>query len=85
MWKKKDWIRMRTLEMCNLRGMLGVRRMDKMRDERIWEICVYEDRIMGGMRWYSDVMIGNDKIFICECLGAGSVGRLRKSPERSER
>ena len=37
MWKKKERSRIRALQMDNLRGMLGIRRLDKVRYEKICE------------------------------------------------
>lgn len=54
---------MRALEMNTLRGILGVRKMDKLSNERIWEINgmvkSLVDRVTEGIfRWHGHVMSG---------------------------
>ena len=39
MWKHKYRTKVQAVQMDNLRSMLGVRRIDKMRNERIRELC----------------------------------------------
>ena len=38
-WKKKEWSRIRVVQMENLRGLLGIRRMDRVPKARIRELC----------------------------------------------
>ena len=74
--------------MNNLRGFLGIRRMDRIPNARIWELCGLtkgvDERIDGGvLRWFGYVeRIENDRIakrvYVGECTGSLSVGRSRK-------
>ena len=38
-WKEKERFRIRVVQMDNLRGLLGIRRMDKVPNARIRELC----------------------------------------------
>ena len=38
-WRKKEKCRIRAVQMDNLRGMLGIRRMDKVPNARIRQLC----------------------------------------------
>ena len=39
LWKEKERSRIRAAQMDSLRGLLGIRRMDKVPNERIRELC----------------------------------------------
>ena len=39
LWKEKEWSRIRDIQMDNLRGLLGIRRMDRVSNARIRELC----------------------------------------------
>ena len=87
-WKEKERSRIRAVQMDNVRGLLGIRRMDKVPNERIRELCVVmkgvDKRIDEGvLRWFGHVeRKENDsiaeKVYIRECTGSHSVGRPRK-------
>ena len=38
-WREKERSRIRAVQMDNLRGMLGIRRMDKVRNARLSQLC----------------------------------------------
>ena len=74
--------------MDNLRGMLGIRRMGRVLNARIKELCGVrkglDERIDEGvLQWFDHVeRIERDRIakriHVGECAGIRSVGRLRK-------
>ena len=74
--------------MDNLRGFLGIRRMDKVSNARIGHLCrvtknVNEKIYEGVLRWFSHVeRMENDRItktvYVEEYDGRRSVGRPRK-------
>ena len=74
--------------MDNLRGFLGIRRMDRVVTAQIWELCgvtegVNERIDEGAFRWFGHVeRMENDRIanrvYVGECAGSCSVGRSRK-------
>ena len=73
LWKKER-SRIRAVQMNNLRGLLGISRMDRELDERIDECMLW---------WFGHVeMMEKDKIakrvYVGECSGSHSVGRPRK-------
>ena len=45
LWKEKERSRIRTVEMDNLRGLLGIKRIDRVPNEWISELC----RVMKGV------------------------------------
>ena len=87
-WKEKEWFRIRAVQMDNLRGLIGIRRMDKIPNTGIKEFCAVTKRVDGRIDEY--VLWGfvyvekmeNDRIakriYIGECADSYSVGRLRK-------
>ena len=74
--------------MDNLKGLLGIRRMDKVPNTRIRHLCgvtkgVNEKIYEGVLRWfYHEEIMKNDRIakrvYVGECAGSHSVGRPRK-------
>ena len=87
-WREKESSRVRAVQMDNLRGVLGMRRIDKVPNARIRQLCgmtkVVDKRIdEDGLRW-SDHMekIEHDRIakrfYVGECAGSRSVGTPRK-------
>src|SRR5678816_1567325 len=74
--------------MGNLRGMLGLRRIDKMKNERIRETCGVKkgvnERINESMlRWFDYVERMNDsrlvkRMYSGECVGNRPAGRPKK-------
>ena len=79
---------MRTVQVDNLRGFLSIRRRDRIRNARIRELCGVrkglDERIDEGvLRWFGHVeRMERDRIaervYVGECAGSRSVGRLRK-------
>ena len=88
LWKEKEISRIRAVQMNNLRGLLGIRRIDRVRNARIREFCgvtngVHEMIVEGVLWWFGhqermdNSRFGN-RIYVGECAGSRSVGRLRK-------
>ena len=44
-WKEEEMSKIRVVQMDNLRGLLGIRRMDRVPNTRIRELCI----VMNGM------------------------------------
>ena len=60
LWKKKEIYWIRIVQMNNLKGLLGTRRMDKVPNKRIREFCGVTKRIderidEGSLRWFVHV------------------------------
>ena len=57
LWKEKERSRIRALQMDNLRGLLGIRRMDRFPIAQIRELCRLrkgvDERIEEGVAWWS--------------------------------
>ena len=76
LWKEKERSRIRTVQMDNLRGLLGIRRMDR----AIKELCGVkkgqDERIdKGVLWWFSHVeRMENDRsakrVYVGECAGS---------------
>ena len=71
--------------MDNLRGLLGVRRMDKVPNSRIRELCgvrkSLDERIYEGvLRWFGHVERDkiDKRVYVGESAGSRSVSRTRK-------
>ena len=74
--------------MDNLRGLMGIRRMDKVPNARIRKFCgvtkgVNERIDEGVLRWFSHMKrMEKDsiakRVYVGECAGSHSVGRPRK-------
>ena len=74
--------------MDNVRSFLGIRRMDKVPNTRIKELCgvtkgLDEKVDEGVLRWYGHVeRMENDRIakrvYVRKCAGSRSIGRPRK-------
>ena len=68
LWKEKERSRIRTVQMDNLKGLLGIRRMDRVQNAGIREFCRVkkgvDDRINEGvLQWLNHVeRMENDKI-----------------------
>src|SRR5678815_4666944 len=87
-WNKKYRSKVQCVHIHNLRGMLGVRRIDKMRNERIRELCgvkkAVNERINESMlRWFGHVERMNDsqlvkRMYSGECVGNRPAGRPKK-------
>ena len=88
LWKKEERYRVRAVQMDNLRGLLGIMRMDRVPNARIRELCGVkkglDERIDEGVfRWFDNVeKIERDRIakrvYVEECAGSLSAGRPRK-------
>ena len=86
-WKEMEKSRIRAVQMDNLRGLLGIRRMDKVLNAWKRKLC----RVTKGVDKKTDEAVlqlfghvermENDRIakriYIGECGGSCSVGRLR--------
>ena len=87
-WKEKEKSRIRYVQMDNLRGLLGIRIIDKIPNAGIRELCGVmkgvDERIEEGvLRWFVHVeRMENDRIskmvYVRECAGSLSVGRPKK-------
>ena len=56
LWKEKERSRIRTVQMDNLRGLLVIRRMDRVPNVQIRELCgvkkVLDERFDEGVLWW---------------------------------
>ena len=82
-WKEKERYRLRTVQIDNLRGLLGIRRMDKVpcTDKEVVESGERIDE--GVVQWFSHLeVVEIDRIakmtYVGECGFSHSVGRLWK-------
>ena len=88
-WNKKYRSKVQCVQMDNLRGMLGVRRIDKMMNEHIRDLCgvkngVNERTKESMLRWFGHVERMNDSRFLSRCIVASvlktdALGDRRKS------
>ena len=86
--REKERSRIWAVQMDNLRGLLGIRRMDKVPNKRIRRLCgvtkgMDKNIDEGVLRWFGHLeKMENDRIamrvYVKECAGSRSVGRLRK-------
>ena len=75
LWKKKEISRVRTVQMDNFRGLLGIRRRDRIPNARIRELCGVRKGLeidVGVQRWFGHVerMQRNrnaKRIYVREC------------------
>ena len=80
--------RIRAVQMDNLRGLLGIRRMDRVPNKLIRELCGVTKRVderidKSVLRCFGNVeRMENDRIskriYVGQCAGSRSVGRPRK-------
>ena len=87
-WREKESSRIRVAQMDNLRGLLVIRRMDKVPNTWTRQLCgvtkgVNEKIDEGVLRRFGHVeRMENDRVakWVCvgECAGSRSVGRPRK-------
>jgi len=87
-WKEKERSKIRAVQMDSLRGVIGVKRVDRMRSERIREMCGITkamDELIDEsvLRWYGHVeRMGDERlvhrVYVSEGVGRRSVGRPRK-------
>ena len=87
-WKERDRRRVGAVQMDNLRGMLGIRRIDKVRNECIREVYGIEKGLNeviteNILRWYGHMKRMDQtrlvkKVYESECKGKRKRGRPRK-------
>ena len=85
---KKERSRTRAVEMDNLKGLLGIRRMNRIPNAQIRELCGVTKRVderidEGALRKFGHLeKMGKDRIpkrvYVGECASSRSVGRSRK-------
>ena len=88
LWKEEGVSRIRPVQMENLKGLLGIRRLDRVPNARIKELCEVkkgvDERIDEGvLPWFGQMeRMEKDriarKLYVGECDGRHSVGRPRK-------
>ena len=91
LWNEKERSIIRAVQMDNLRGLLGIRRMNGVLNARIRELCGMTKRVKNMidefvLKWFGHVdrmeNVENDRIpkriYTGECAGSHSVGRPRK-------
>ena len=88
LWKEKERSRIRAVQMDYLRGLLGIRGMDRVPNTQIRELCRMKKRLderidEGALRWFCHVeRMENNRIamrvHLGECASSRSVGRPRK-------
>src|SRR5678816_3860301 len=87
-WNKRYRSKVQCVQMDNHRGMLGVKRINKIRNERIRELCgvkkgVNERINESTLRWFDHVERMNDswlvkRMYSGECVGNRPAGRPKK-------
>ena len=87
-WKEEERSRVTVVQMDKIRCLLGIRRMDKVPNAQIRELCgmakVVDERIEEEvLHWFSYVeSMENDRIpkrfYVGEFAGSSSAGQLRK-------
>ena len=86
-WKEKERPRIRAVQMDSLIGLLGIRRMNKVANARIRQLCGVtkgiDEKINGVLRWFGHVeRMENYKIakrvYVGERAGSCPVRRPRK-------
>ena len=87
-WSEKERSRIRAVQMGNLRGLLGIRRMDNVPNAQISQLCGVtkgvDEKIDVVLRSFGHVeRRKNDRVakrvYVGECAGSRSMGRSRKS------
>ena len=88
LWKEKERSGIRAAQMDNHRGLLGIRRRDKVPNTRIKKLCgvtkeVDERFDKGVLRWFNhmermEIDKIAKKVYVGECAGSLSVGKPRK-------
>ena len=81
LWKEEKRSRIKTVQMDNFRGLLGTRRMDRVPNAWIRQLCVVkkglDEKINEGMlQWFSHVVA--KRVYVGECVGSRTVGRPQK-------
>ena len=88
LWKEKEKSRVRSVQMNNLKGLLGIRRMDRVLNTQIWELCgvkkgLDERNDEGVLWWFGHAEnMERDKIakraYVGDCADSCSEGRSWK-------
>ena len=88
-WREEERSRIRTVHMDIPKGLLGIRRMDKIPNAWIRQLCgvtkVVDEKIdEGALRWFGHVerMENNrisKRVYVGECAGSRSLGSPRKT------
>ena len=88
LWKEKERSRVRFVQMDNLRGLLDIRRIERIPNARIRGVCGVKKGLDGRidegvLRWFGHVVrMERDrtakKVYVGECAGTHSVDRPRK-------
>ena len=86
--RREERSRIKAVQMDNFRSLLGIRRMDKVPNTQIRQLCgvmkgVDKKINEGLLRWFGHMgTMENDRIaksvYVVECDGSGSVGRPQK-------
>ena len=86
LWKEKERSRVKAVQMDNLRGLLSIRRMDRVPNEQIRELCGLkkglDERIDEGvLRWFSHMERDRTgkRVYVGECAGSHSVGKPQRN------
>ena len=87
-WKEKEGSRIMVVQMDNLRGLLGIRGMDRFTNAWIGELCVVTKGIYkrideSVLWWFGHLEIMEKdmfpmRVYVGECAGSRSVGKPRK-------
>ena len=76
-WKEKERSRIRAVQMNNLRSLSGVRRIDKVPNAQIRELCGVTKGLTkvfsGGSRMENERI--TKRVYVVECAGSRSVGQ----------
>ena len=85
LWREKERFRMKAVQMDNLRGLLGSRRMDRVPNARVREFCRVRkglnERIDEGVLWWFSHVERMERdgiakrVYVGKCAGSHSVGR----------
>ena len=85
---EKERSRVRVVQVDYLRGLLGIRRMDRVPNAEIRELCGVkkglDERIDEGMLWWFSHVERMErdsiakKVYVGECIGSYSMGRPQK-------
>ena len=88
LWKESEISRIKAVQMDNLRGMLGIRRIDRIPNKRIRELCGVTKRVderidEDVLRWFDDVnRMENDRTAKRVYVGEWAVSRSVDMPRK---
>ena len=79
-WREKERSRIRVVQMDSLRSLLGIRRMDKVTNTRINQLCGVTKVLSNGSSMWREWRVTGfaKRVYVAECAGCRSVGRPRK-------